>query len=110
MNIFEWAVTVTENSEWKMSRFHEFSKNATQKEFLSSQEDFYYAVHMFPRLLCLVAGNIETSEHRLKIIEWLKYLSNFKSIQSLCCRFNYSIYIYVKIKNIKKMLNFLIQH
>lgn len=69
MNIFEWAVTVTKNSEWKMSRFHEFSKNATQKEFLSSQEDFYYAVRMFPRLLCLVAGNIETSEHRLKIIE-----------------------------------------
>lgn len=46
-----------------------FLKNASQSEFLKSQEGFFYAVKAFPRMLSKLASMIEDSESRLLVIE-----------------------------------------
>jgi hypothetical protein len=53
-----------ENLNWSA-----FVSKASQKEFLQSQEGFFYAVKAFPRMLAKLASLIEDSEKRFLVIE-----------------------------------------
>jgi hypothetical protein len=65
----DWAIDTTLKAGWKECSFHHFLKNANQKEYLTSQIPFFYAVEAFPRMLCKLAMSIQTSEERLLVIQ-----------------------------------------
>lgn len=70
MNILnEWAVNQTLDNGWNAHPFHNFLKNANQKEFLQSQIPFFFAVQSFSRALSFLAAKIEDSESRYLVIE-----------------------------------------
>lgn len=55
--------------QWQDSLYFRFLQSASRSELLKSQIPFYHAVQAFPRLLCKLAGMVETSEARYLVVE-----------------------------------------
>ncbi len=66
--IFLTTQEYVENFNLTKLEWFKFAQKCTQKEFLKSQEGFYYAVKAFPRVLAKLASQIESSEARLLVI------------------------------------------
>lgn len=67
--IFETSKDYVEQYPLSSLNWTAFLSKATQHEFLTSQEGFFYAVKAFPQMLAKLASLIEDSESRMLVIE-----------------------------------------